>query len=112
MSSQPAPEEPRGFRRGDCVKSRRFGAGTVQLGNGATVIVRFEHGLEECLAAELVLVEPPEALLRRCGWQPPLEAVTRLQAEAIRSINDTWGVFARSQIDLLPPSAMGLPPGL
>jgi superfamily II DNA or RNA helicase len=35
-------------------------------------------------------------------WDIPLEVVNRIQAEVILSINDTWGVFARSKIELLP----------
>ena len=39
--------EPR-FGVGDQVVSTRFGTGRVEFDKGETVIVRFEHGLEEC----------------------------------------------------------------
>ena len=35
-------------------------------------------------------------------WHSPLEVVTRVQAECIQSVNDTWGVFSLSRIALLP----------
>ena len=33
---------------------------------------------------------------------PALHVVTRILGECIRSVNDAWGVFSRSRIDLLP----------
>ena len=41
-------------------------------------------------------------LLARSEWDPPLELIHRLQAEAIQSVNDAWGVFSRSRIEILP----------
>ena len=72
------------------------------LDQGETVIVRFEHGIESCevnaLARRLSLVDAVK--LRR--GSPTLDVILKAQAAAIRSLNDTWGVFSRSRIDLLP----------
>src|SRR4051794_30489325 len=68
----------------DQVRSGRFGVGQVEFDKGPTTIVRFDHGLEECAKDDLQVIMTP------------------LQAEAIRSVNDAWGVFSRSKIDLLP----------
>ena len=85
------------------VRHARFGAGEVLLDQDDSVVVRFDHGIEECLAADL---EPVESLVERMAAQrldPALHVVTRVLAECIRSVNDAWrGVFSRSRIALLP----------
>ncbi len=87
---------------GSRVDSDRFGAGTVELDKGSTAIIRFDHGIEECDKAELRPVASPYEVLNRDKWDIPLELINRLQAESIQSVNDTWGVFSRSRIELLP----------
>jgi len=72
------------------------------LDRGETVIVRFAHGLEECAKAEVERVLTPLQALDEPEWHVPLEVVTRIQAEAIVSVNDVWGVLSRSRIALLP----------
>ena len=75
------------------------GRGTVVVDRGQTIIVRFPHGLEELPPSSLrttaIAADAGEAA-------PPLPGLLRLQAECIRSVNDAWGVFSRSRIDLLP----------
>ena len=87
---------------GDQVRSARFGIGTVRLDDGATVIVRFAHGVEECERASLEPLSTPLQALDHGESHVPLEVIARVQAEAIVSVNDTWGVFSRSRIELLP----------
>lgn len=36
------------FNQGDRVSHSKYGSGQVRADEGSTVIVRFEHGLEEC----------------------------------------------------------------
>jgi SNF2 family DNA or RNA helicase len=90
------------FAEGAIVSHPRHGQGTVRADLGVTVLVRFEHGVEECkksdLEARLSLIER----LQRSPWDVPLEVISRIQAEAIVSVNEAWGVFARSRIELLP----------
>lgn len=88
--------------RNNPVRHLQFGAGRVLIDHGDSVVVRFEHGIEECLANAITPVAGPEQRLEALTWDSPLEVVTRLQAEAIVSVNDQWGVFSLSRINLLP----------
>jgi ERCC4-related helicase len=72
------------------------------IDNGPTLVVRFAHGIEECDASDLEAVAAPFDVFERDEWDVPLEVVSRLQAEAIKSVNDTWGVFSKSRVELLP----------
>jgi ERCC4-related helicase len=74
----------------------------VVLDRGATVIVRFDSGIEECEKSKLSLRRQLQQSIRDGVWSAPIDAVTRFQAKAILSVNDNWGVFSRSQIALLP----------
>lgn len=91
------------FAAGSQVFHARLGLGTVKAApEGGTVIVRFDAGLEECRIEEL---EARSAVPERvaAGVLDDGEALlARGQAEAIRSVNQTWGVFAPSRIQLLP----------
>lgn len=90
------------FQTNDLVRSDRFGPGHVLAILGTTVVVRFEHGIEQCLASELMSLLGPAEAVECETWHSPLEVVTRVQAECIQSVNDTWGVFSLSRIALLP----------
>jgi ERCC4-related helicase len=90
------------FDPGDHVISSRFGRGQVEFDKGRSVIVRFDHGLEECEKATLTATDTVPKATRRETWDKPIEVITRIQAELIESINDTWGVFSPSRIELLP----------
>lgn len=87
---------------GKRVRSERFGLGTVEYDKGATVIVRFEHGIEECEHDALTLIRSVAECIEADDWDAPLPTVTRALASAIVSVNDAWGVFSRSRIALLP----------
>ena len=90
------------FSPSDLVRHTRFGNGKVEFDKGLTTLVRFEHGIEEIDKAELSRFSSPEQALGNDTWDAPLEVVTRSQAAAITSVNDTWGLFSRSKIALLP----------
>lgn len=94
--------QPGSYAAGDLVRSSAYGVGKVELDKGLTVLARFDHGYEEVAKSDLEQVVSPLQGLERETWDSPLEVVTRVQAEAIRSVNDTWGVFSRSRISLLP----------
>lgn len=78
------------------------GAGVVLMTDRATAVVRFAHGLEQVLAADLTAVLSVVEAIRQAAISPAIEVVARMQAEAIRSVNNAWGVFTRSRISLLP----------
>ncbi len=84
------------------IRSARFGIGTVEIDKGATVIVRFDHGIEECERQSLTPIRSVEECLLRSDWDSPLPVATRALGSAIVSVNDAWGVFSRSRIALLP----------
>ena len=80
----------------------RFGTGSVILDQGDTVVVRFEDRIESCEATSLTarLGVADAVKLRR--WSSIQDVTLKAQAATIRSLNDAWGVFSRSRIDLLP----------
>src|SRR4051794_34545698 len=90
------------FDRGDRVRHSTFGAGDVLVTHGPTAVVRVETRIEECAAGGLTRVDSLDETLGRAEPHPPAETLARGLAEAIRSINDAWGVFSRSRIALLP----------
>ena len=64
--------------RDAAVRHPRFGPGQIVLARGDSVVVRFGHGIEECLAADL---EPVEGLAERMAAErldPALHVVTRV----------------------------------
>lgn len=90
------------FVSGDRVKHPKFGLGAVRFADGTTVGVRFEHGLEEVLGSELVAVASAGEVAARPDLDPPAEVIARALGDAVRSVNDAWGVLSRSRITLLP----------
>ncbi len=90
------------FAKDELVRHPQYGIGNVMADMGITVVVRFEQKIEECAKEDLTLVPSLFQRMEKDEWDIPLEVVNRIQAEAIRSINDAWGIFARSRIELLP----------
>lgn len=90
------------FETDQQVQHSRFGTGTVILDQGETVIVRFGDRIESCVAADLTRRLSLAEAVRLGHWSPPLDVTLKAQAAAIRSLNDAWGVFSRSRINLLP----------
>lgn len=86
----------------DSVQHPRFGRGLVEFPKGGTALVRFAHGIEECLSTELRVVRTPEHAYGSGQYDGAAELVTKLQAETILSINSSWGVFSPTRIDLFP----------
>jgi SNF2-related domain/Helicase conserved C-terminal domain len=93
---------PDQIERDTLVQSTRFGDGRVLAVADDLVIVKFVHGIEQVLRGEITPL-PSVDYARAAGTLgDPLDAVVRLQALAIRSTNDRWGVFSRSRVQLLP----------
>ena len=87
---------------GASVSHPRHGSGRVVADMGSTMIVRFDGGLEQVPADEIVATPSMESALRDGALGAPVDAVVRAQALAITSVNDQWGVFSRSRVRLLP----------
>ena len=84
------------------VQHARFGRGRVRVDEGDSVVVRFEHGVEECLSTDLKLVEGLAERVSAAKLDPALNVITHILGRCILSVNDSWGVFSRSRINLLP----------
>jgi ERCC4-related helicase len=90
------------LKNGQSVFHEHYGVGIIELAKGETAIVRFEHGLEECRSNTLTIRLGVEDAIAINRWNASLETITRLMAESIVSVNESWGVFSRSRIKLLP----------
>jgi len=90
------------FEKDQQVQHARFGVGSVILDQGETVIVRFGHGIEACEVSSLTRRISLVEAVQLGHLSPSLDVTLKVQAAAIRSLNDAWGVFSRSRIDLLP----------
>ena len=94
--------EARPLAAGVPVHHPRHGNGRVVVDMGATAVVRFGGTVEQVLASEIVEIPSLYSSLRTGADADPIVAVIRAQALAIRSVNDQWGVFSRSRVQLLP----------
>ncbi len=87
---------------GTPVYHARFGIGEVELDRGTTILVRFGQQYHSCERSTLEPRQSVEQAIAKLAWSDPLEVITKAQAAAITSLNDSWGVFSRSRITLLP----------
>lgn len=90
------------FRQKDWVIHQKFGKGIVQIDNGDTVLVRFGNDFQEVEKFNLKILKTPLQALRDDYLNPKIDLLINLQARIINSINDTWGIFTISKIELLP----------
>lgn len=91
------------FEPGSRVRHKTLGAGTVEFTQGSLCIVEFDvPGLQRVPSAELEALQQAGAVAARSAWDTPLHTVLRVLGECIVSVNDAWGVFSPSRIDLLP----------
>ncbi len=90
------------FNKDSSVQHTSFGYGQVITDQGESVVVRFEHGIEECLVEDINAVESLSEQISINRYDPPTHVVTRVLGECIRSVNDAWGMFSQSRIALLP----------
>jgi superfamily II DNA or RNA helicase len=84
------------------VEHPEHGAGRVVADLGATVIVRFGAALQNVLRAELSATLSLVATIDAGRMNDSQETLLRAQAMCIRSVNEQWGVFSRSRVQLLP----------
>ena len=81
---------------------KKFGLGTVIAKETNTAVIRFNHGIEECPLNEIEERLTVEDKLRGRKFEDFDACQLRVQAALIESINDSWGVFSKSNVDLLP----------
>ncbi len=94
--------DPRSLEPDARVSHKDHGIGRVIADAGATIIVRFEGMIHAVLREDLVTLASLDAALTAGRLDDSVDALVRAQAMAIRSINDQWGVFSRSRVQLLP----------
>jgi hypothetical protein len=87
---------------GSPVNHFTFGRGVVEYSKGETTLVRFARGIEECLTRELIFLRSATDAYLQAQPASASPVVLRLLAETIRAVNDSWGVFSPSRIDLYP----------
>lgn len=87
---------------GSLVSHEDFGSGVVEFDKGVSALIRFEHGIEDCLVTELSRLKSVQQSLDSENFDNLREVIAKSQALTIRSINDSWGVFSKSRISLLP----------
>jgi ERCC4-related helicase len=87
---------------GSPVNHPAFGRGVIEYSKGQTTLVRFSNRIEECLTSELALLRSAADAYLQGQIEPASQVVLRLLGETIRSVNDAWGVFSPSRIDLYP----------
>lgn len=80
----------------------KHGQGVLMMVEADTAVVRFAHGIEQLLLSELTAVLNVADAVTGLVVSPSLEVTLKVQAEAIASVNNSWGVFTRSLISLLP----------
>lgn len=84
------------------VAHAQHGFGQVVADAGATVVVRFAGVIHAVLREELTLARSLPLAISSGIFDASGDGLLRASALAIRSINDQWGVFSRSRVQLLP----------
>ena len=93
---------PSQLTAGGSVMHALHGQGTVLMTDRDTAVVRFVHGIEQVFSSELAGMASVAEAAEHAVISSSLEVALKVQAEAIASVNDAWGVFTRSRISLLP----------
>jgi len=91
-----------GFTSDQAVRHRQLGDGWVVADLGDLVLVRFGASIEQVLATDLEAARSLETALAMGVPEDGLKVLARAQALTIKSINDQWGLFSRSRVQLLP----------
>ncbi len=91
------------IKENDKVKHAQLGIGTVDSIKQGFAIVTFENEeIKKCPFSELEVLQDIYSELKNANKSNPEEVITKVQAAIIQTINNKWGVFSRSNIDLLP----------
>jgi ERCC4-related helicase len=79
-----------------------FGEGTILKDEGNTLVIEFTKGIQRFPRTEVEIRETLEDKIEKGLLGDSKKVIAKVQAALIRSINETWGVFSISSIDLLP----------
>lgn len=90
------------LKEGHKVKHNEFGVGIIKYIDKDTAGVRFDKFVQEVAIEELEYVISLEDSIVQNEVSDPTDLILKMLAHTIISINDTWGVFSLSRIELLP----------
>ncbi len=90
------------INNGNRVNSKKYGLGTALTVLDSTVVVKFEDQIHEVLLSDVEKVNTTTDAILDGVWMQPLHILNLILASSIVSVNDTWGLFSRSKIVLLP----------
>jgi superfamily II DNA or RNA helicase len=90
------------FEADQLVRHATHGEGRVVSDLGDTVVVRFGAVIQQVEANEIFHLRSLKNAVHEGRLDDPLATLARAQALAVQSINDQWGVFSRSRVQLLP----------
>ncbi len=93
---------PEPFSQNTPVSHPRHGTGHVLADMGEFILVRFGPAIQQVPREQLSPVRSLDQALSTGTLDPSADALLRASALAIRSVNDQWGVFSRSRVQLLP----------
>lgn len=84
------------------VRHHVHGEGFVVADLGPTVLARFGTAIHQVERESISLQRSLETALLGSQMDDSRAVLCRAQALAIASVNDQWGVFSRSRVQLLP----------
>lgn len=91
------------IKENDKVKHAKLGIGIVDSVKQGFAIVTFENEeTKKCPFNELEVLQDIYSELKNANKSNPDEVIAKIQSSIIQAINNKWGVFSRSNIDLLP----------
>lgn len=91
------------IQENDKVKHATLGIGIVDSVKQDYAIVTFENEeTRKCPFDELEVLQDIYSELKNANKSNPDEVIAKVQSSIIQTINNKWGVFSRSNIDLLP----------
>jgi SNF2 family DNA or RNA helicase len=78
------------------------GPGVVLVDNNETVIVRFGSEIHQVLRGSITVTPSLGRAIAERTLDTSADTLLNAMALSIRSVNDQWGVFSRSRVQLLP----------
>lgn len=91
------------IEEGSKVQHKVHGVGRVDFVKGNVVFVTFDNGDEGKIPlSELKELEDIKSSILKASETDSDRVISKAQASLIETINNRWGVFSRSAIDLLP----------
>jgi hypothetical protein len=78
------------------------GLGKIILDEGDELLIEFKNGIKRCLRDDLELKESPSDKIIKNEVDDFDRCTARTEASLINTINESWGLFSVSRIELFP----------